>query len=110
MARIFKTKLYLHSNKDSNYYLTEEWDENENGICTNCGYLYTHKERNDPYCQECGRPTDLKNTFQMSEEAVSSFRYCLYEVELDAEIDLDTGETWITRFEGKELSEKAKVC
>ena len=60
-------------------------------------YLHQDKESNIVKSEELG--IDIINT---------DFIYSLYEVELDMEVDIDTGESWILKVNGVDLARPAK--
>lgn len=65
--------------------------------------LYTHNSKEDnwyKWTDEFGEPEN---------DAGRTFSYCAYELEFDAEVNLDTGECWVTHLQGVELSKKVLV-
>lgn len=51
-------------------------------------YLHSSKDSNYEKAEELG----------LSEEATQKFKYALYEVEFDVEVDMETGDTKILSF------------
>ncbi len=58
-------------------------------------YLHSDKETNRDIGQEAG----------LTEEALKEFRYALYEVEFELEVDTETGDYKILTVNGKKLVE-----
>jgi len=62
-------------------------------------YLHSSKEGNcDKYIEEF-----LGNDYDRADEIPDNFRYALYEVEFDVEVDTETGDTKILKCDGKKL-------
>ena len=64
-------------------------------------YLHSSKEENtDKFLEEF-----LDGDYDRMDEVPDEFRYALYEVEFDVEVDIKTGETEIILVNGKRLGE-----
>ena len=62
-------------------------------------YLHSSKEGNsDKYIEEF-----LDDDYDRFDEIPDEFRYALYEVEFDVEVDTETGKTKIMKVNGKDL-------
>jgi hypothetical protein len=79
---IIKTKLYVHSSKESNW---DRWDE----------------------LWENHRPPEAMGSAPL--EPGRRFAYAAMELTLDVEVDLATGEVRATHFEGQELPEPVEI-
>ena len=62
-------------------------------------YLHSDKETNSEFINELIE----NNRLNMSESSKENFRYTLYEVEFDVDIDIETGDVEILKVNGKEL-------
>lgn len=63
-------------------------------------YLHSSKESNvDKYLEEF-----LDEDYDRYDEVPDNFKYALYEVEFDVEVDTETGDTNILKVNGKDLA------
>lgn len=63
--------------------------------------MYLHSDKEDNW--------DIGEEIGLSEEAISEeFKYALYEVEVDVEVDMETGKTKILAVDGVKLVESQK--
>jgi hypothetical protein len=65
-----------------------------------------HKSKESNYDKAEDLQEEYK--FEISDEAMDTFKYALYEVELEMELDTETGVTNILKVDGRELIDKTK--
>lgn len=66
---------------------------------------YLHSRKEDAY------EWNVSNQLGFDEEsdAFTNFKYALYEVKLEMEVDMDTGEAWILGIHGVKLEKPVKA-
>lgn len=63
--------------------------------------MYLHSSKD--YCTDKFLDEFLDGDYDRIDEVPDEFRYALYEVEFDVEVDSETGKTKILKIDGREL-------